>query len=165
MTPDQKLFNMDLEDAGFRTGVLAGRWGLAEGDALPVGMAWPRACFWLQAAERPGSPERYYIMIDVSGYRAVSPTGSFWGPVGKTMLPKGCFPKGRPGSRFAQVYRTDWDPGLCKAFYHPYDRFTLSTHGDWTTTLPHLVWTVRHTITDYLDEFQTLLMGDDYVGQ
>lgn len=27
MTPDQKLFNMDLEDAGFRTGVLAGRWG------------------------------------------------------------------------------------------------------------------------------------------
>ena len=39
MTPDQKLFNMDLEDAGFRTGVLAGRWGLAQDEALPAGMA------------------------------------------------------------------------------------------------------------------------------
>lgn len=165
MTPDQKLFMLDLEDAGFRTGVLASRWGIADADAVPASMAWPKACFWLRAAERPNAPDRYFIMIDVDGYRAISPTGSFWDPVGKTMLAAGSFPKGKPGSRFEKVYRTDWPPGLCKAFYHPYDRFTLGTHGNWTQELPHLVWTGRNTITDYLDEFQTLLTGDDYVGQ
>lgn len=165
MKPDQKLFLMDLEGAGFRAGVLSGRWGLADADTLPADMAWPRASFWLLAAERPGAPDRYYVMLDLSGYRAVSPTGSFWDPVGKTMLPAGGFPRGKTGSRFAQVFRTNWPPGLSKAFYHPYDRFTLSSHSDWTTTMRHLAWTERNTITDYLDEFQSLLMGDDYVGR
>ncbi|MDV4179769.1 hypothetical protein R1521_14770 [Rhizobium brockwellii] len=165
MTPDQKLFAMDLEDARYRTGVLNGRWGAAEANVLPDDMSWPRACFWLKAAERPDSPERYYIMIDVAGYRAASPTGSFWDPVGKIMLTASQYPKGKPGSRFAQVYRIDWTPGLSKAFYHPYDRFTLSSHTGWTGTMPHLAWTEQNTITDYLDEFQSLLTGDDYVGQ
>jgi hypothetical protein len=165
MTPDQKLFAMDLEDARFRTGVLAGRWGVAEAAVLPEGMSWPHMCFWLQAAERQGAPDRYYIMIDVDGYRSVSPTGSFWDSVGKTMLGASKYPKGKPGSRFAKVFRTDWQPGLSKAFYHPYDRFTLSSHTDWTSTMAHLAWTERNTITDYLDEFQLLLTGDDYVGQ
>ena len=165
MTPDHKLFTIDLEGAAFRTGVLAGRWGLAAPEALPDGMAWPRACFWLKAADRPGAPDRYHIMIDLSGYRAVSPTGSFWDADNKAMLAAASYPQGKPASRFARVFRTDWPPGLCKAFYHPYDRFALNSHAGWPTELPHLVWTEKNTIADYLNEFQSLLAGDDYVGR
>jgi len=165
MSPDQKLFAMDLEGAGYRAGVLAGRWGLAEAEAVPADLALPRVCFWLKAADRPGAPERYYIMINVEGYRAVSPTGSFWSPEKKAMLEAAKFPKGKPDSRFAKVFRTDWPPGLRSAFYHPYDRFSLSSHADWPREMPHLVWTDKNTIADYLNEFQGLLAGGDYVGQ
>jgi len=164
MSPAEKLFSVDLASAAYQSGAAAGRWGVADYSLLPKETGWPKACFWLKAAVRCGAPDRYYIMIDVTGYRSESPTGSFWDPTNKTMLAAAKYPKGKPGSRFAQVFRTDWGPGVSKAFYHYFDRFTLSSHPDWRNS-PHLLWTERHTIVDYLDEFQTLLMGDDYLGQ
>jgi hypothetical protein len=71
-------------------------------------------------------------------------------------------PKGRPGSRFAKVFRTDWEGG--RAFYHPYDRAAANSHADWPSTQPHLVWNANHTIVDYLAEFHALLNSGDYLG-
>jgi hypothetical protein len=158
--PDQRLFESDLVSAEFRAGVLKGLWGLP--DVLPEGVEWPRVILWMAAAPRANSPDRFYVCLDAAGYRSVPPTGTFWDPTTKSILDLAKRPKGRPGSRFAKVFRTDWNNGL--AFYHPYDRVAAKDHGDWPKDQPHLVWTSNHTIVDYLEEFQSLLNSGDYLG-
>ena len=71
-------------------------------------------------------------------------------------------PKGKDDSRFAKVFRTDWNKG--RAFYHPYDRVAAEGHPDWRTQQPRLVWTSERSIVDYLEEIRSLLNSDDYVG-
>jgi hypothetical protein len=96
------------------------------------------------------------------GYRSVPPTGTFWDVTTKGMLALNRRPKGSPESRFAKVFRTDWNGGT--AFYHPYDRVAAQGHPDWAKTQPHLIWTDRHMIVDYLQEIHSLLTWGDYSG-
>ena len=156
------MFEADLEGAEFRAGALKGLWGVADADVVPGDLTWPNVCFWLKAAPRENAPDRYYVMVDLSGYRKASPTGTFWDPANKRRLDLAHFPKGRANSRFAKVFRTDWENG--KAFYHPYDRFAAEGHSGWPTEQPHLIWTEDRTIVDYLEEFQSLLTTEDYLG-
>jgi hypothetical protein len=164
--PDQRLFEADLQLAEYRAGVVKGLWAQAEPGALPDGdrAAWPNAYFWMVAAPRSGAPDRYYVALNLQGYNAVPPTGPFWDPVKKQPLEIAKWPKGKPGSRFALVFRTSGFGGQGRAFYHPYDRTPLQDHGHWRNEQPHLVWTETHTIVDYLEEFQSLLTGADYAG-
>jgi hypothetical protein len=118
----------------------------------------------MSAAPRTGAPDRYYVELDLSGYRSNAPTGAFWDPVAKNPLAFSRWPKGRAGSRFSQVFRTSGFVGCGKAFYHPYDRIPADTHPDWRRQQPHLVWTDSHTIVDYLEEFQSLFNSGDYLG-
>lgn len=160
--PDQRLFEADLASAEFRAGVLKEYWGLAGTDVLPEEPTWPARVLWIAAASRTNAPERYYVQLDLSDYRSVPPTGTFWDPSTKAPLEFSKRPKGRPGSRFAKVFRTDWENG--NAFYHPYDRVAARGHTDWPKAQPHLVWDSMHTIVDYLEEFHSLLNCGDYVG-
>ena len=160
--PDQRLFEEDLLSAEYRSGVLKGLWGEPAPEFLPEGMIWPARIFWLAAAARPNAPERFYIRLDAGGYRSVPPTGTFWDPATKSTLEIPRRPKGRPNSRFAKVFRTDWENAV--AFYHPYDRFAAKGHPEWPKNQPHLVWTGDHTIVDYLEEFHSLLNCGDYAG-
>jgi hypothetical protein len=160
--PDQRLFEADMQSAPYRIGAMKGRWAQAEPEAVPADAAWPQAFFWMAAAPRAGAPDRFYVALDMTGYRSVQPTGSFWNPVTKAALEFGRRPKGKPGSRFAMVFRTDWENG--RAFYHPFDRLAAQGHPDWPAAQPHLLWTSSRTIVDYLEEFQSLLMTEDYVG-
>ncbi|MHB8270247.1 DUF7665 family protein [Bradyrhizobium sp.] len=162
LAPDQRLFEADLSSVEYRDGVAKGLWALAETDALPNGAAWPNVYFWMAAARRTDAPDRYYVASNLSGYRSVPPTGTFWDPIRKAALELGKRPKGKPGSRFAMVFRTDWENG--RAFYHPYDRLAAQGHGEWPKEQPHLIWTSSHTIVDYLEEFQSLLTCGDYLG-
>jgi hypothetical protein len=162
LPPDQRLFEEDLQSAPYRMGVRKGLWGQAETHAVPDGAAWPKAFFWMAAAPRANAPDRFYVALDLTGYRSVPPTGSFWDPEKKATLELAKRPKGKPGSRFAMMFRTDWQNGM--AFYHPYDRVGAQSHGDWAKQQPHLVWTSSHTIVDYLEEFQSLLITGDYIG-
>ena len=130
-------------------------WGVAAQD-------WPQVILWIRAAPRAGVPDRYYVALDLEGYRASAPTGTFWDPATKTMLDAARRPKGKANSRFAKVFRTDWEEG--RAFYHPYDRVAAEGHPDWRTRQPHLVWTSDRTIVDYLEEIRSLLNSDDYIG-
>jgi hypothetical protein len=161
-TPEQRLFEADIAAAEFRVGVLRGTWGFPSTDALPAQPAWPHRILWLAAAARPSAPDRYCIRLDLAKYRTEAPTGTFWDLEKDAMLGLAKRPKGRDGSRFAKVFRTDWENG--NAFYHPYDRVAAKDHDKWPAEQPHLIWDSNHTIVDYLEEFHALLNSGDYLG-
>lgn len=160
--PDQRLFEADITSAEFLSCAAKGRWGVADPSLLPEGLVWPKVALWIAAAPRPSAPERFYVLVDMSGYRGAAPTGTFWDPATKATMEFGKRPKGRPDSRFAKIFRTDWENGV--AFYHPYDRHAAQSHTEWPREQPHLIWTSSHTIVDYLEEFYALLQSGDYVG-
>jgi hypothetical protein len=161
--PDKRLFEADLASAEFRNGMVNGWWGVPDDGTLPAGvLVWPRIVLWIAAAPRNDAPERYYLSLDLAGYRSAAPTGTFCDPATGSMLEAAKRPKGRAETRFARVFRTDWKGG--RAFYHPYDRVAANGHKDWSLTQPHLVWTANHTIVDYLAEFHALLNSGDYLG-
>ena len=160
--PDERLFEDDLRSAEFRAGVLKGFWDLAGLGVLPEALAWPTRILWMEAAARANAPDRFYIQLDLSGYRAAAPTGTFWDPANRSVLDFSKRPKGKPESRCAKVFRTDWQSG--SAFYHPYDRVAAQGHPGWAAEQPHCIWTSNHTIVDYLEEFHSLLNGGDYIG-
>lgn len=162
--PDQRLFEEDIESPGFLGGVLKGRWAMAEAGVLPEKLAWPDVILWIAAAPRSGAPDRYYFALNLSGYRNVPPTGPVWDPVKKETLELAKWPKGKPGSRFALVFRTNRFSFAGRALYHPYDRSPLSDHPRWPTEQPHLIWDSNHTILDYVEEFHSLLHSGDYIG-
>lgn len=161
-TPDKRLFEADIRRAEFRNGVVGGWWGLPEESILPAEADWPIWILWIAAAPREAAPDRFHVSLNLDGYRTVAPTGTFWDPATKSMLEVAKRPKGREGSRFAKVFRTDWKGG--RAFYHPYDRVATKGHPKWPVQHPHLVWTANHTIVDYLVEFRSLLNSGDYLG-
>jgi hypothetical protein len=160
--PDHRLFEADLASAEYRAGALKGYWGLAGTDVLAEQPEWPARVLWIAAAPRTNAPDRFYIRLDLSDYRTVPPTGTFWDPINKSTLEFAKRPKGRAGSRCAMVFRTDWEEG--KAFYHPYDRVAAKGHADWPRDQPSLIWDSDHTIVDYLEEIHSLLNFGDYVG-
>jgi len=162
--PDQRLFEADLQSAEFRIGVANGQWGLAEQDKIPPDAAWPNVYIWIAAASRPNAPDRFYIRLNAAGYRSVPPTSSFWDPEKKAPVELARWPKGKPDSRFAKVFRTDtWQNGKGDgAFYHPYDRVPVADHPGWTSAVPK--WTDKTTIVNYLEEFHALFRSGDYVG-
>ncbi len=160
--PDQRLFEDDLRSAESRSGVIRGLWGLAGGTLLPADLTWPSVILWIAAARRDNAPDLFFVRLDLAGYRSVPPTGTFWDPTTKATLELAKRPKGRPGSRVAKVFRTDWEGG--RAFYHPYDRVAAQSHPQWVGEQPHLVWTASHTIVDYLTEIHGLLNSGDYIG-
>lgn len=163
-SPDQRLFEMDLQAAPYRMGVVKGLWGQTPSEALPSNAAWPHAYFWMACAPRSNAPDRFHVRLNVAGYRAASPTGAFWDPETKAPLDLTKWPKGKSGSRFAMVFRTAGFAGAGGAFYHPYDRVARVGHNEWPQQQPHLIWNDAHTIVDYLEEFQSLLLSGDYVG-
>jgi hypothetical protein len=160
--PDQRLFEADLASAEFRAGALKGHWGLPGTEVLPEQPEWPLRILWAAAALRAGTPDRYYLRLDLADYRTVPPTGTFWDLTTGAMLETEKRPKGRPNSRFAKVFRMDWKDG--QAFYHPYDRVAVEGHNKWPTEQPSLIWDVNHMIVDYLEEIYSLLNSGDYIG-
>ena len=161
-SPSQRLFDADVQSAEFRSGTLKVYWGVVAQDLLPDELVWPQVVLWIGAAPRAVAPDRYYVALNVDGYRAAAPTGTFWDSETKTILDTARRPKGKANSRFAKVFRTDWKEG--RAFYHPYDRRAADSHSKWRTRQPHLVWTPDHTIVDYLEEIRSLLNSDNYIG-
>ena len=164
LSPDHRLFEEDLRSAPYRMGAMKGLWGQAGADAIPDGTGWPTVYFWMAAAPRTEAPDRFYVALDLGGYRSVSPTGAFWDPTTKAPLEFSKWPKGKSGSRFAMVFRTTGFNGCGKAFYHPYDRVARIGHDEWPRQQPHLIWNDMHTIVDYLEEIQSLFMTGDYLG-
>lgn len=160
-SPSQRLLKADVAAAEFLSGAAKGLWGQVETSNADT---WPMAYFWMAAAKRENAPDRYVVRLDMTGYRSAGPTGRFWDPETKQDLAFAKYPKGKLGSRFAMVFRTDRWNETNRGFYHPYDRVAAASHGEWPNAMPQLVWTSNCTIVDYLEEFQTLLNCGDYIG-
>ena len=160
--PDQRLLEEDFASPGYRAGAARRLWGRLPSRKAPASLAWPRIIIWIAAAIRDNAPNRFHFLLDATGYRARPLTGTVCEPVTGTHVDHAKRPKGRPGSRFGMVFRTDWNNGT--AFYHPYDRIASESHPEWLNQQPHLVWTPEHTIVDFLKEFHGLLQSKDYVG-
>src|SRR6478752_7004997 len=107
--PDQRLFDDDLLSVAYRTGVMRGRWDRSHGGLPSVDLLWPTVIFWIAAAPRAGAPDRFFVRLDAGGYRSVPPTGTFWDPATTAALEFTKRPKGKPDSRVAKVFRTDWE--------------------------------------------------------
>lgn len=160
--PDQRLFTADLDSAEFRAGALKAYWGFAGTGVRPERPEWPVRILWVQSAVREGAPDRFFLRLDLEGYRTASPTGTFWDLNTGAALVAEKRPKGKKDSRCAKVFRTDWEGG--RAFYHPYDRVAATGHPQWITEQPSLIWDSNHAIVDYLEEIHSLLNSGDYLG-
>jgi hypothetical protein len=152
-----------VASAEFRAGAQKGYWGLPGTDVLPEQPKWPLRILWVVAAVRAGTPTRFYLQLGPRGLSDGTSHRNLLGPGHqRTILEVTKRPKGRDGSRFAKVFRTDWEAG--RAFYHPYDRVAAKGHNKWVAEQPSLIWDSNHTIVDYLEEIHSLFNSGDYLG-
>lgn len=158
MAPDQRIVTEHLQTPEFRSGVADGIWGHIEVEQVP----WPHVLLWIAAPARKDAPDRFHVRLDCTGYPTDAPTGNLVDPCSWGPLDAARRPKGRTGSRFARVMRTDWEGG--RAFYHPFDRRAAKSHPDWPKAMPRKLWTPAHTLTSWLEEFYALFQSDDYLG-
>ena len=157
--PGSRRLRADLADVPFLIGADEGRWGLV-GDPAD---AWPDVTFWVAAAGRPASPERFGLRLNFEDYPARGPSGCFWDVDAGTWLPPTDWPKG--SGRVAEILRRDWAIDRRKrALYHPLDGVTLSTHGGWQQTHAADVWRRDRDVSHYLDMVHRLLNSNDYTG-
>src|SRR5260370_35062058 len=105
LSPDERTFQADLEDAPFQIGVQKGHWAVAEPSTIPDGLEWPYRIFWVGAAPRQGAPNRFYLGLDCQGYAGACPTGPSWNPEKKELLAATKWPSG--GRRASACCRRD----------------------------------------------------------
>lgn len=157
----QRLLEADLQQAAFVMGVAAGKWSLSE----PVTEeAWPFVYTNVQAAARANSPAQWLVRWDLAGYTDQSPTGAFWDKGANSFVAPDKWPKGRPGSVVASVFKVDGWAAPGRGFYHPYDRQARHGHNDWPRDNPQFVWTSKDTLTDFLRLVHRWLNCDAYLG-
>lgn len=157
----QRLLEADLQRAEFRIGLSKGLWSL---DREVSEAAWPYVYTWVQAAPRLNSPERLLVRWDVDGYGSQSPTGAFWDEAVNNFLALDKWPKGRPNSPVAGVFKVAGWAAPGKGFYHPFDRQARLNHHEWPTQYPQYVWTEKNTLTDFISLVHRWLNCEDYHG-
>lgn len=156
--PDLVSLRSHLDGVPFRKGASCGWWGVVDPH---LGMpAWPCVLFWVAAAPRPSSPDRFCVRLDCTGYPHAAPTGTFWDVTSNQMLAPDKRPKGK--EQVGIVFRTDWEGG--RAFYHPLDRHALTTHLDWPQKYASMCWRPDRTIVDFLQMLYLFLNCADYTG-
>jgi hypothetical protein len=161
-TTAQRLLEADLQRAEFLMGIASDRWSLAN-DILED--SWPIVYTYVQAASRPNGPDRMLVRWDVDGYPANSPTGAFWDEEAANFLAPEKWPKGRPNSPVAAVFKTAGWAAPGRGFYHPYDRQARLNHDKWDKENPQYVWTPDNTLTDFVSLVYRWLNCEDYLGR
>jgi hypothetical protein len=161
LTAAQRQIDADLRSARFLIGVDAGKWALAEEFSAA---AWPAVFTTVKAAARPNSPEQMLVRWDLDGYNEQSPTGGFWDAAANNFLAPSRWPKGRPGSPVAAVFKVDGWAAPGRGFYHPYDRLARHNHHDWPAQNPQYIWTKDNTLVDFLHLVHRWLNCEDYLG-
>lgn len=155
----QRLLEADLTGVAFRAGELRGDWALV-GAVRDLG--WPYVFTHVTAAARSSGPERWLVRWDATNYGSGAITGGFWDAESNMFLAKEKWPKGRPGSVVATVFKTDGWAAPGQGFYHPWDCKALPGHP-WTD--PRWAWKPDVTIAEYNAQFHRWLTSGDYLGQ
>jgi hypothetical protein len=157
----QRLLEADLQRGEFRIGVAKGHWYLAREVSETN---WPFVYTWVQAAARPNSPDRLMVRWDVDSYGTQAMSGAFWDDATGGFLAPDDWPKGRPQSPVATVFKVSGWAAPGQGFYHPYDRRALAGHNDWSEKNPQYVWSAQNTFTDFVSLVHRWLNCEDYVG-
>ena len=158
-TNAQRLLEADLAGAPFRAGMVRGDWALSDS---PLHLAWPYLFTEVAAAPRANGPERWLVRWDVTNYGSGPITGAFWDAEANAFLPKERWPKARPGSVVASVFKTAGWAAPGQGFYHPWDRTALAGHA-WADRV--WAWKPEVTIAEYNAQFHRWLTSEDYLGQ
>ena len=157
----QRLLEADLAGAQFRAGQLRGDWSLV---GAIEHLQWPYVLTETAAAARPNGPLRWLVRWDATGYGSAPITGGFWDAGAGAFLAKEKWPRGRPGTVVATVFKTEGWAAPGQGFYHPWDRTALHGHQpQWSD--PRWVWSAKVTIADYVAQFHRWLNCEDYLGQ
>jgi hypothetical protein len=167
-TAAQRLAERDLAGVDFLAGVANGRWSLAR---EVTEARWPAVFTYVTTAARPNSPDRLLVRWDLDGYSAQSPTGAFWNDavdqwetLSDNFLPTNKWPRGRPETVVATVFKISGWAAPGKGFYHPYDRLARQGHDAWTQANPNFIWTPDRTMVDFLALVHRWLNCEDYLG-
>src|SRR5581483_5708259 len=114
MSTEQMRFENDLKHPGYIVGEAKGMWGIIRDAAiLPK---WPKVIMWVRAAERPNSPDKYYLLFDLTGYSATAPTATLYEVDKGAKLDKTEWPNGDADFKLA------FNPDHAFGFYLPCDR-------------------------------------------
>lgn len=155
----QRLLEADLAGAAFRAGELRGDWTLV---GTVADTTWPYVFTYIAAAPRPNGPERWLVRWEATNYGSGPITGGFWDAQANTFLAADKWPKTRPGSVVATVFKTSGWAAPGQGFYHPWDRTALAGHP-WTDA--RWAWNSNVTIAEYNAQFHRWLNSEDYLGQ
>ena len=157
----QRLLEADLNGAEFQIGVSKGHWHLASEVSESI---WPYVYTSIQAAPRPNSPEQLMVRWNVDGYGSQPQTGAFWDKTTNNFLAIEMWPKGRPNSIVASVFKVSGWAAPGQGFYHPFDRQARNGHNDWPIQNPQYVWTENNTLVDFISLVHRWLNCEDYHG-
>lgn len=155
----QRLLVEDLAGAAFRAGESRGDWRLV---GVASELPWPYVFTHILAAQREDSPVEWLVRWEVNGYGSGPITGGFWDSSTGTYLAKDKWPRGKPGSVVASVFKTEGWAAPGEGFYHPWDRRALQGHP-WAD--PRFAWSSKVTIAEYVAQFHRWLTCEDYLGQ
>ena len=159
MNPSIQIFNKHVSEAHFQMGVDSGKWGIM--DDISERPTWPFVYFWVQAASRPNSPEKFCFRFNLEGYNGAGPNACLWDYENGQLLPSDKWPKGT--GPFATVFRPTWSNGT--ALYSPCDRVSLSGHPDWPVKYPSRCWKSSvDRVEKYLQHIWDLLNSGGYNG-
>lgn len=150
----EEFFKADLLGANFLSGVDRGRWRLHHEPS------WPTALIAVSATPRVKAPDEYVFLFELTGYPNQPPTAKLWDTVQNCQLLDGKWPGGT--NRVQDAFNPAWQNGC--AIYIPCDRLAISTHPNWITEHPGLLWSPRVDITQYLWILYDLLHSTDYSG-
>jgi hypothetical protein len=153
MGVDERVFREHLECGPFQSGVARDRWRL-------ISMTWPHAIIAVSAASREKAPKQYAFRFELTNYPQSPPTAQLWDIEKGITLEHGKRPHGN--KRISLAFRTDWKDG--QVLYLPCDRQALSSHTNWRTEHPDLLWSSDGDITQCLRIIHDLLNSIDYTG-
>jgi hypothetical protein len=153
--PSEQAFLADAGKAKFQNGVDKGRWRLVEGSER-----WPIVCIEVAALAKLNAPAGYAFRFDLTGYPEQPPTARLWDVTTGSPLLRAKWPGGK--GRVTAAFNPDWNAE--SAIYLPCDRVALVGHDAWRQQHPHLLWSSRGDITQYLWILYDLLNSPEYGG-
>lgn len=157
-SPDKQCFRNHIQNGRFRLGIEDNKWRLISTDLVD----WPKTIIAIRPAPLDNAPGEYTFRFDLDQYPNQAPTAQPWDAENNTPLAPDKWPKGKPDSRVAQVFRPEWNRG--QSLYLPCDRLAIQGHPDWVNQHRRYLWSVDKDISFFLGILYELLNSSNYQG-
>lgn len=155
--PDKRCFQRHIQNGRFRLGVEDNKWRLISSNLS----GWPKVVIMVRATFLDNAPAEYAFRFDLDQYPNQAPTAQPWDSDSNSPLPPDKWPRGKPNSRVAQVFRPEWNQ---TALYLPCDRLAIQGHPDWLNVHRRYLWSGDKDISFFLNILHELLTSSNYQG-